>query len=334
MGRGLPRGRGVGALSRRLEAPLAQAQEMAEPIEPGPATTLGPVLALLLAALSFSLMTVCVKGAGHRLPVAEVVLARALVSLSWWMLRRLAINPWGRRRRLLALRGLLGSVALACVYGAVMRLPLATATLLQYLYPTFTALLAWLSLGEQLSRRLLLGCGCGWLGVLVVAQGTNPAMADLSLWQLLPQPLAWSGSPALIGLLLGLLGALLTALAYVSVRELGRSEHPLVIVFWFPLMSLPLSLPWVLHDPVRPSAIELLWLLGAVHPARPARPHPWPHPAAGSPSHDHRLCPGGVCSVLGLAAVRGGHRHHNGARRPADPGCRPVEPLMVPVTTT
>ena len=264
MGRGLPRGRGVGALSRRLEAPLAQAQEMAEPIEPGPATTLGPVLALLLAALSFSLMTVCVKGAGHRLPVAEVVLARALVSLalSWWMLRRLAINPWGRRRRLLALRGLLGSVALACVYEAVMRLPLATATLLQYLYPTFTALLAWLSLGEQLSRRLLLGCGCGWLGVLVVAQGTNPAMADLSLWQLLPQPLAWSGSPALIGLLLGLLGALLTALAYVSVRELGRSEHPLVIVFWFPLMSLPLSLPWVLHDPVRPSAIELLWLLG------------------------------------------------------------------------
>ena len=104
MGRGLPRGRGVGALDRRLEAPLAQAQDIAEPIEPGPATTSGAVLALLLAALSFSLMTVCVKGAGHRLPVAEVVLARALVSLvlSWWMLRRVAINPGGRRRRLLA----------------------------------------------------------------------------------------------------------------------------------------------------------------------------------------------------------------------------------------
>ena len=236
----------------------------AEWSEPGLATPAGAVLGLLLAAFSFSLMTVCVKGAGDRLPVAEVVLARALVSLglSWWLVRRAAINPWGQRRRLLALRGLLGSVALACVYGAVTRLPLATATLLQYLYPTFTALLAWLSLGEPLSRRMLLACGCGWLGVLVVAQGTSPAMAGLTVWHSLFHPLAWSGSPAVIGLLLGLLGALLTALAYVSVRELGRSEHPLVIVFWFPLMALPLTLPWVLLEPVLPNGIELLWLLG------------------------------------------------------------------------
>jgi drug/metabolite transporter (DMT)-like permease len=222
------------------------------------------VLWLLLAAFSFSLMTVCVKGAGARLPVAEVVLARALVSviLSWWMLRRAAISPWGQRRRLLAARGLLGSVALACVYGAVVRLPLATATLLQYLYPSFTALIAWLSLGERLSRRTLLGCGCGWLGVLVVAHGFRPDSVGLALGQAALQPPIWSASPALIGMVLGVLGALLTAVAYVSVRELGRSEHPLVIVFWFPLMSVPLALPWVLFNPVVPNPVELLWLLG------------------------------------------------------------------------
>ncbi|MFZ0409343.1 MAG: DMT family transporter [Cyanobium sp.] len=223
------------------------------------------MLGLLLSALSFSLMTVCVKGAGGRLPVAEVVLARGLVSgiLSWWMLRRSRISPWGTRRRLLAVRGLVGSVALACIYGAVTRLPLATATLLQYLYPTFTALLAWLSLGEQLSRRTLLGCGCGWLGVLVVSQGLSLSSLGLPPGTGALGPQFWQSPPAaVIGVLLGVAGALLTALAYVSVRELGRSEHPLVIVFWFPLMAVPLSVPFVLLDPVLPDTWELVWLLG------------------------------------------------------------------------
>ena len=47
------------------------------------------------------------------------------------------------------------------------------------------------------------------------------------------------------GLMLALAGALLTALAYVAVRQLGRSEHPLVIVLYFPLMAVPLTLPAV-----------------------------------------------------------------------------------------
>lgn len=226
--------------------------------------TQSAVLGLLLGALSFSLMTVCVKGAGVRLPVAELVLARGLmcVALSWWMLRRAAISPWGRRRRLLATRGVLGSIALACVYGAVTRLPLATATLLQYLYPTFTALIAWLSLGELLSRRILLACGCGWLGVLVVARGVGPIGLGTTLTPVQPVLLHGAAQAAGIGVVLAVAGALLTALAYVSVRELGRSEAPLVIVFWFPLMSVPLSLPFVLLDPVLPNGSELIWLVG------------------------------------------------------------------------
>ncbi|MEB3322145.1 MAG: EamA family transporter, partial [Synechococcaceae cyanobacterium] len=48
---------------------------------------------------------------------------------------------------------------------------------------------------------------------------------------------------------------------YVSVRALGRSEHPLVIVLWFPLVSVPLCLPLVLLDPVLPSLQELPLLL-------------------------------------------------------------------------
>ena len=200
---------------------------------------------MLLSALAFSLMVVGVKQVGDRLPIAEVVLARALVSLalSYGMARRIGVNPWGRQRGLLLLRGLVGSAALFCVYAAVVHLPLAAATVLQYLYPTFTSLLAWLLLGERLGRRVLVAMGLGWLGVLLVAHPTASAAL----------PATW--------VLVAVAGALLTAVAYVSVRRLAESEHPAVIIFYFPLVAVPMSLPLVLLEPVLPTPGELLWLV-------------------------------------------------------------------------
>lgn len=215
-----------------------------------------PVLAMVASALSFSLMGVCVKQVGSRIPAAEVVLVRALVSvvLSWLLVRRAGISPWGQRRGLLVLRGAIGSVALLCVYIALTELPLASATVLQYLYPTFTALLAWLVLSEPIGRRVLLAVLVGWTGVLLVA---GPG-------QLLGAGGSLAGATTLAGpaVLIAVAGAFCTALAYVSVRSLARSEHPLVIVFYFPLVAVPLSLPLVLLNPVWPTPVELLWLLG------------------------------------------------------------------------
>jgi drug/metabolite transporter (DMT)-like permease len=200
-------------------------------------------------AFCFSLMTVCVKQLHGRLPVAEVVLGRALISvvLSGVLVRRAGLDPWGQRRGLLAVRGLVGTAALFAVYGGVMQLPLAAATVLQYLYPSVTALLAWRWLGERPGARLGAAIALGCLGVVLVAR-----------------PFGLGGGPALppLGVAAAVGGALLTAVTYVSVRELGRSEQPQVIVLWFPLISIPLSLPLVVMQPVLPSPAELGWLVG------------------------------------------------------------------------
>ncbi|MCP9799898.1 DMT family transporter [Synechococcus sp. RedBA-s] len=213
---------------------------------------------MVASALAFSLMGVCVKALGGRLPVAEVVLARAVVSLliSWWMLRCAGLNPWGQRRGLLVGRGILGTAGLYCVYLALTGLPLAAATVLQYLHPTFTALLAWPLLAERPGWRVWGAVLLGLLGVavLVVPDGAGAVGAGFGA-------AAGAGLPAL-PLLFALAGALLSALAYVSVRALRNSEHPLVVVFYFPLMALPLSLPLVLLQPVAPTAPEFAWLLG------------------------------------------------------------------------
>ena len=206
--------------------------------------------ALVLSSLAFSLMTVCVKQLGGRIPVTEIVLARSVISimLTGVGLRMAGVNPLGNKRGLLLARGLAGSLALLCFFEAVTSLPLASATVLQYTYPTFTAGAAWILLAEPLRRRIGLAVAVGWIGVVLVIQ---------------PQ---WIGhgmaTLALIPVLLGLAGALCTALAYVCVRKLSVTEHPLVIILYFPLVSIPISLPGVIQQGVMPSGMDWLWLLG------------------------------------------------------------------------
>jgi drug/metabolite transporter (DMT)-like permease len=217
---------------------------------------------MLSSALSFSLMGVCVKAVGGGIPVAEVVLARSVVSLllSLAMVRQAGLNPWGQRRGLLVLRGVIGTAALLCVFAALSQLPLAAATVLQYLQPTFTALLAWLLLREHIGLRMALAAVLGLMAVVLLG---SPEEVIGLLGPL--APLSLQGHTAHLpatGILLALAGALLSACAYVSVRALGRSEHPLVIVFYFPLVGLVLTLPAVLLQPVWPSGQQALALVG------------------------------------------------------------------------
>merc|ERR1712185_417109 len=110
-------------------------------------------------------MTVCVKQLGGRIPVSEIVLVRSVVSiaLTGTAMALGGINPLGNNRRLLLLRGICGSFALLCFFEAITALPLASATVLQYTYPTFTAAAAWLLLGERLRRRNgLVQAKTGW----------------------------------------------------------------------------------------------------------------------------------------------------------------------------
>ena len=206
--------------------------------------------ALVLSSLAFSLMTVCVKQLGGRIPVSEIVLVRSVVSiaLTGTAMALGGINPLGSNRRLLLLRGICGSIALLCFFEAITSLPLASATVLQYTYPTFTAGAAWLLLGERLRRRIGIAVVMGWIGVVMVIQ---PEWLGAEQVGLAMQP-----AMAALG------GALFTALAYVCVRRLSTKEHPLVIILYFPLVSIPLTLPMVIRDGVWPFGLDWAWLLG------------------------------------------------------------------------
>jgi drug/metabolite transporter (DMT)-like permease len=206
---------------------------------------------MVTSALAFAVMSALVKLAGARLPSQEIVAARAAITLmlSYAALRAARVTPLlGHDRRLLVLRGTFGFLALSCGYYSVTHLPLAEATVLQYLHPPVTALLAALVLGEALSARVFASMALSAAGLLLV---TRPAL------------LFGASGPALptYAVLAGVAGALLSSCAYVTVRKLGRSEDPMVIVFYFPFIALPASIPMMWSTALWPTPAEWLLLL-------------------------------------------------------------------------
>jgi drug/metabolite transporter (DMT)-like permease len=152
-----------------------------------------------------------------------VVLSRGILMTAVFLgiaLRR-GLPVCGKSPGKLVLRGALGYAALSCYFFSVQRLPLGDAVLLQYSHPVFVGLLAPWWLGERTGRGHwpLVALALGGVALIVGPQGEMRSAAAI-----------------------GLLGSMLSGLAYITVRELSRTEHPLTILLWFPLVSIPFSL--------------------------------------------------------------------------------------------
>jgi len=206
---------------------------------------------MLLSGLGFALMAVCVKYASQSgLPLFEIVAARALVSLiiSYIDVRRRGVHPLGQRKGLLVARAVVGTLALMCVYYAVTSMPLADATVLQYLHPMFTALIAWFVLKERIHSATLICIILSLTGLILIAR---PAFLFGSLHSEIDT----------FALVAAILGALGSAVAYVLVRKLNETEDSSVIILYFPLFALPFALVCLGADFVWPQGWQWLVLV-------------------------------------------------------------------------
>jgi len=208
---------------------------------------------MLISALGFALMAACVKEvSGLGIPVLEIVAARAIVSgiISYADIKRKKLSLWGHNKKLLIARGIVGSFALMFVYYAVTTLPLAEATVLQYLHPVFTAVLAVFFLKETIQRSTITCIVISLLGLFIIIQ------PNLQLDSGVHYPWISIGS--------GIMGALGSAVAYVIIKKLTKTDDSSVIIFYFPMVALPISIIMLGSDFVVPSlaATGLLILVG------------------------------------------------------------------------
>tara|TARA_Y100000766_G_scaffold104031_1_gene89062 strand:+ start:1077 stop:1964 length:888 start_codon:yes stop_codon:yes gene_type:complete len=207
-------------------------------------------LNLVFASLFFSLMTVCVKKIDERIPIYELVFFRSVLSLSitCFIIKKKNINPWGKNKKLLILRGLLGTIALVSIFYAIKNMPLSISTVIQYTYPIFISIFAGIFINEKVTKNILFALIIGWMGILVILNPTQLSNLKVEIEN--------------ISILIAFVGAISTALAYITVKKLSYTEDVFIIIKYFPLVSLIILFPIVLNNWVTPNINELYWIFG------------------------------------------------------------------------
>ena len=207
-------------------------------------------LYLVYAALFFSLMTLCVKKIDQRISIYELVFFRSLLSLliTNIVIRKRNINPWGNNKKLLILRGILGTIALLCIFYSIRNMPLSLSTVIQYTYPIFISIFSSIFIKEKITKNVIFALIAGWSGILIILDPTQLSNLNININYLT--------------ILVAFAGALSTALAYVTVKKLSFTEDIYVIIKYFPLVSLITLFPLVIINWVTPTLKEIIWIIG------------------------------------------------------------------------
>mgnify|MGYP006286876525 CR=1 FL=1 len=197
---------------------------------------------MLLSVLGFAMMNLMVKFLGC-LPATELVLFRSMISLAItaYFLRKRHLSFFGNQKKYLILRGVFGVTALSLFFYTLQELPLGSAITIQYLSPIFTAFFAIFLLGEKMYRWQWLFFLVSFGGIALI-KGFDPNIT-LPLF------------------LMGLGSAVFAGLAYNCIRKVKDTDHPLTVVFYFPLIATPVMAVVSVFNWVSPQGWEWLYLL-------------------------------------------------------------------------
>jgi drug/metabolite transporter (DMT)-like permease len=176
------------------------------------------------ATTCFAFMAATIK-LGHDAGVSTVELAfyrfafglpPLLVWIAWsrnpgaWRTERPAAHLW---------RAVIGLGTMITAFSALAYLPLAEATTIGFAAPLFAVALSALVLKEPVGRHRWSAVLIGFAGVLIVMRPGGSALEPL-------------------GLLLAVAAAFGVGVVTITIRQIGRTEHPQTTVLWFSLLSM------------------------------------------------------------------------------------------------
>lgn len=199
-----------------------------------------PILALVLrlcAALVLSTLVMLVKYTAETgVRFGEILFWRASLTvpmIGLWLLAHGQLYRLRTKRMSAHLRrAILGIVGMIMTFGAPLLLPLAESTTLSFTTPIFAVILSVILLSETVGPWRWGAVIAGFLGILVIVQ---PGQSHM---------------PA-TGIAVGLGAAFMVALISIQLRDLGRTDEPIAIVFWFSAWStlvFAVGLPFFVTD--------------------------------------------------------------------------------------
>lgn len=209
---------------------------------------------MLIASFLFALTMLFAKLLSSSMGSVEVTFWRNLIGLIFvlGLVWRRPIRNIGGRPITLIFRGVIGTVALLAFFYTISATSLSNAIVYGKTEPIFTALLAFIVLGEKLSTRSISAVIIGFLGVAILS-GLEFSYLNI----------------------MGILVGFLSALAYTSVRSLKAYYDERTVVLSFMLFGTLLPallmicaefyssphLAFALNPFVMPHDLNWLWIL-------------------------------------------------------------------------
>jgi len=221
------------------------------------------ILFIVLSGICFLLVNFFVKLFGQsgatnemfshhfqHIPAHELVLARSLVSflISAAIIKLRGYPFLGVNKKWLLIRGASGTIALTIFFMTIQNLPFAIAAVIQYLAPIFTMLFTMIIIGDRIYRIQWLFVSFAFIGVALISlQDLISSKDGIAIDYL------WLG--------LGMLSASISGIAYTAIVKLKSTDHPINIVLYFPMVSIPFMVIWCMFDYVHPIGIEWIFLI-------------------------------------------------------------------------
>ena len=194
--------------------------------------------------VSFMLMAIGGRQLSGRLTTFQILFFRSIIGLliiSFLLLRSNWRQIFTRHFKIHALRNIAHFGGQFGWFYGIAYIPLAEVFALEFTVPVWTAVLATLLLGEQITRARLTAITFGVLGVILILR---PGIAVVN-----PASLAVLGS------------ALGYALSHTLTRRLALVDTPLTILFYMTLIQLPLGFATSIFDWNTPAVSMLPWII-------------------------------------------------------------------------
>lgn len=197
---------------------------------------------ILIATIFFSIINALVKYC-EGIPSIEIVFFRSLVSLiiTYYTIVKLKIKIFNEHTPILLVRGLTGAIAMSLYFYTIQNMPLATAVTILYLAPIFTVIFAIFFIEEYPNKRQWPFFLLSFLGV-VLMKNIDVRVSGLHFT-------------------MGITAAMFSGVAYNMIRLLRGKVHHSLVIFYFPLVTIPFCLPWLIPTWVTPSPKQLFILI-------------------------------------------------------------------------
>ena len=199
---------------------------------------------MILAGLCFSATGVFVKLSGGLLIVWTVIFGRsAVIAIMTFILSKIQNRSLSfEEPKWLIVRCISGLSAMACYFYAIPLISLTTAVVLQWTSPLFVALFSGYLIKERVSPFLFVCIGISFTGTILIISPSFEAIE--------------------INALYALISGILSAIAYLSIRQLRSTATSESVVFWFAIFCVIFSFPFSVKELLTLSNYEIQVLIG------------------------------------------------------------------------